>query len=325
MSPLISIIVPVYNAERFLPHCIESILSQSYQNFELYLIDDGSTDSSAEICDKFSLTDNRIKVTHQSNSGQSIARNTALDLVQGEYIAFVDSDDYISPLFLEKLLDRIEKDNSDIVVCNYCAIDEQGNTWIPSIERHGLLSSDEFWLLEKKHKMYCVALWNKLFKSSLWKTLRLKEGKYAEDSFAMTQYICKAQSISIIEDVLYYYFQRRDSLVHAFSIKNLDSVEAKFERIQLLKDSRYTELKKSILYSAFCMLSRAYNHLDMQNEKNKERYKELREEYKRWYKILYRNDLKVSWKRAKCLSYLYSDRLFSAVARTKHFWTKKKH
>ena len=116
MNPLISFIIPVYNVEKYLAQCIESVLVQSHDNIEIILVDDGSTDKSGEICDNFSKTDNRVRVIHQENRGASAARNAGLGIAKGNYIAFIDSDDYVSPSMAEKLLDAID------CICNLSTI-----------------------------------------------------------------------------------------------------------------------------------------------------------------------------------------------------------
>ena len=114
---LITVVVPVYNTGELLRECVDSILAQTYKNLEIILVDDGSTDSSGEICDQYSLKDSRISVYHQKNSGQASARNYALSIARGEYIGFVDSDDYIAPNMYETMVDSLERNDADIVVC----------------------------------------------------------------------------------------------------------------------------------------------------------------------------------------------------------------
>ena len=119
MDKLISIIVPVYNVEKYVAECIESIIKQTYQNLEILLIDDGSTDNSGKICDKYAEKDKRIKIIHKENGGVSSARNLGLDLAQGEYIAFIDSDDFVSNKYIESLYSAIEHKDAEIVLSKY--------------------------------------------------------------------------------------------------------------------------------------------------------------------------------------------------------------
>ena len=123
---LISIIVPLYNVETYLPWCLDSIMAQSYQNFELFLVDDGSTDDSGAICDEYASKDNRINVIHQKNSGPSIARNTALDQIKGEYLTFIDSDDVVHHRYLEVLLENMQNYGADISAVTFSRVSEYG-------------------------------------------------------------------------------------------------------------------------------------------------------------------------------------------------------
>ena len=170
----ISIIVPVYNVEKYLSRCIDSILNQTFDDFELILIDDGSPDHSGAICDDYAKKDNRILVIHKENGGLSDARNAGINIASGEYIMFVDSDDYISKDMCEILYQRIIKDKSDMALCSVRGVNEEGE----EIEKGTFIVDDR--LLEEKDKFlglgeanacaYIVA-WNKLFKKFLWKEL----------------------------------------------------------------------------------------------------------------------------------------------------------
>ena len=121
----ISVIVPIYNTEKYLARCIESILCQTYTNLEIILVDDGSTDKSGDICDFYARKDNRVKVVHKENGGAAAARNFALNMVTGQYIGFVDSDDYTDIEMYQKLYEKAKQENADIVVCGYYGVQEQ--------------------------------------------------------------------------------------------------------------------------------------------------------------------------------------------------------
>ena len=125
-KPLISVIVPIYNVEKWLPRCVDSILSQEYKNLEIFLVDDGSPDGCPTICDEYAEKDKRIKVIHKKNGGLSDARNVAIDVASGEFICFVDSDDYVAPTYVEILYSLIEKYQTKASVINPVAVDEEG-------------------------------------------------------------------------------------------------------------------------------------------------------------------------------------------------------
>ena len=283
---LISVIVPVYNVEEYLPRCIESVLSQTYKNFELLLVDDGSPDNCPEICDRYALQDKRVRVFHKQNGGQSSARNLGLDHVKGDYIAFADGDDFVSPAFLERLYRRISDDGTDIAVCEYHKVNNAGlvNTRRKMIQSDRIINSDDLWNWEATdYYMFSVALWNKLFKAEIWNDLRFRVGKYAEDSFAFTEYMKAVDSISILCEPLYYYYQRDNSEVHTFSVKNLDSMEARLERAAFhisvsklkLAGREIQKIPGSLLY--------AREKLGLTDPQVKSRYKELDNNYRSLY------------------------------------------
>lgn len=207
-EPLISIIVPVYRTEKFLPQCIESILAQTYQNLEIILIDDGSPDRSGAICDKYAEQDKRIIVIHKENGGVSSARNAGLKIAKGEYIGFVDSDDYIAPDMYEYLYGLIIRENVDIAMCNLCQ--ERHCKWevVSQIDQ-----------IEKKYsnvQIFDLHLWtylmNKLFKRSVLNNVWFHENlSFGEDAYFLFQVL--QQNDCIVSDKAKYYY--RDNLTSA--------------------------------------------------------------------------------------------------------------
>ena len=286
MFPLITIIVPVYNVEDFLAECIDSLLAQTYSNIEIIIVDDGSTDNSPVICELYAEKDQRIKVFHKNNSGQSCARNLGLDHANGDYIAFVDSDDFVSPFFIEHMYQRIVSDNSDIVFCEYQEVgDEELLHKVKRVNQvRDTVISDEVWQWESLYYMFCVALWNKLYKAEIWKNLRFKENKYAEDNFAFTEYMKKVNLVSVLKEQLYYYRQRKNSEVHSYTLKNLDSIEARLERADYCVSIKNKKIAKKILLRLSGSFLRAHSKLDMNNQATKNRYYELLYIYKNLYR-----------------------------------------
>ena len=313
MNDLISIIVPVYNVEAYLDKCISSLVNQTYKNIEIILVDDGSPDNCPFICDRWAKKDNRIKVIHKKNGGQSSARNTALDRMTGQYVAFVDSDDYVCNDFIEKLYNDITTQSADISICGYYEVDLINNhNRKVIVEKRLIVSENDYWKLEiiPQYHMFSLALWNKLFKKEIWNDLRFKLGKYAEDVFAMNKYIPKAHRISIINDALYHYIQRTDSLAHSFGIKNLDIVEANFERCLQLIKVKNNKMAKRTLRACASKMNEGFQRVDLHIPENLCRYTELRKKYKKIYHKVYKSvELNYTW--ALCFSYCFSDRLFS--------------
>lgn len=218
MNPKISIIVPVYNVEKYLPKCIESILNQSFKNFELILINDGSTDKSGEICNKYSEIDKRIKVIHNKNIGLAGTRNVGLKISKGEYIGFIDSDDYISEDMFKLLYNSCIEENSDISTIGICEVDENYakiNEFIPKDIKFSEL-------LKRAHAC------NKLYKKSLFiqNNLFYKEGRYYEDLELIPKIFILAKKISYVNHIGYFYLQRSNSITHSMDNKILDNLWA---------------------------------------------------------------------------------------------------
>lgn len=180
MDEKISIIVPVYNVEGYLEECINSLIHQTYLNIDIILIDDGSSDSSGEICDKYKKIDNRIQVVHKKNGGVSSARNAGLSLVNTKYISFVDPDDYVSEQFIEKLYNSLIENSADIAVCNFFTIKGK-NIFEEKEIRDKNLNQEEALRLLVKDEIMSSYLWNKLFKRELFNNLQFDIGYRYED------------------------------------------------------------------------------------------------------------------------------------------------
>ena len=230
----ISIIVPVYNVEKYLRKCIDSILNQTFRDFELILVDDGSTDSSGKICDEYSLKDSRIKVIHKENGGQSSARNMGLDVAQGEYIGFVDSDDWIEKDMYEILYRNCKMKDGDIGIIGI-------NFVYNNRVRKGLEYPLQSWKKEEgmykliEHKYFGNYFCSKIFSRKLFKNIRFKEGIIYEDIDLMYKLIHKS-NIIVAEGVMKYnYLQREGSTVRNKDF-NCDEFYVKKERVKFLEE-----------------------------------------------------------------------------------------
>lgn len=242
MSCMISVIVPVYQVEKYLRRCVDSILNQTFEDYEVILVDDGSKDSSGKICDEYSALDTRIKVIHQENRGLSGARNTGIAAAKGEWIIFVDSDDYIAENMLNDLYKAVTDNNVLMAICNFQCIDDAGNDTGESngspiqnvcVDAKSLLER----IYEKGGWFYVVA-WNKIYHRSLLSDEFYPLNKLHEDEFVIAEVIWKAQMIACIECKNYFYVTRREgSITHA---KNnflfIDSIEALVRRFHLYKN-----------------------------------------------------------------------------------------
>lgn len=200
----VSIIVPVYNSEKYLTQCIESMISQTYSKIEIILVDDGSTDNSLDICRYYSKVDNRIKVVHKINGGASSARNAGLTEASGSYIMFVDSDDYIYPYMVEVLLQNIEEYNTDLVVCGMTAFSEESIN--STIYKKAFYDKKRdiakfFSLLDGRTN----SLWNKLYKKELINHKFNEELVIGEDLIFNLEYFENCKSIAVVDKALYFY------------------------------------------------------------------------------------------------------------------------
>ncbi len=273
-EPLISIIVPIYNVEKYLNRCIESIVNQTYKNLEIILVDDGSPDNCPQICDEWKKKNNRIKVIHKKNGGLSDARNAGLDIAQGEYIAFVDSDDWILPNMYQKLMKVMKDTNSDIVQCNYervldddCReIMNNNNPKVISFDAHDALKN----LIEENNLNQMV--WNKLFKKELFENLLFEVGMLNEDDFITYQLFSKANKISYVDSKEYCYLIRNTSIMgESYSIKRLDGLEARYRQYNFYKKN-YIDLavicKKSLIFYLVYCLQKTYSIKNKKEKKN---------------------------------------------------------
>lgn len=242
----ISVIVPVYNSKEYLQRCVESILNQSLQNFELILIDDGSTDGSGELCESFvSLSDSvTIRVIHQENQGQSVARNHGARIAKGQWICFIDSDDYVSKDYLEILYHTATEYNVDISTCDYIEFekkvertDAQNNEMILTTE---ITDSKICELLSERGIIWCP--WAKLIKKSIVLKYPFVVGKYYEDNAVVCKWLYEAKTIANTICQLYYYQVNPEGTTkNGFTVKQLDYLWALEEQIQFYKKVGYCQ------------------------------------------------------------------------------------
>lgn len=261
---MISVIVPVYKVEPYLNQCVESILCQTYSDLEILLIDDGSPDRCGQICDDYEKQDSRVKVFHTENHGLSAARNFGLQYATGEYIGFIDSDDWIKPEMYEVLFRRLHEAEYDIIVCGYDTIsDKKSSEWKPmemAYDHDEALTS----LIDEKINN---AVWNKLYSKELLQRsivhgVLFPEGKNYEDVAAMYRIVDNAKSVAMISEVLYHYRIRSGSITKTYTAKNLiDYSDSKLSRYVFFKNRYpvlYEEKKEKLLLSAGYGISKVW-------------------------------------------------------------------
>lgn len=244
----ISVVIPVYNVEKYLSECLDSVINQTYKNLQIILVDDGSTDSSGKICDEYAEKDARITVVHQSNAGAGAAKNTGLDLVKGEYFSIIDSDDYIELDMYEKMVNSLEKYNADIVQClfrNVFVNDSFDRKYKIKGNYPKVLTSKSF-LKEYLYDWKYAIFWNKLFKSSLLKEIRFPVGRKIDDEFFTYKLVCNAKKVVNIDNILYNYRMRKTSVMNENNSDRLiyDRIDCFIERYNYISNV-YPSLKKN--------------------------------------------------------------------------------
>lgn len=238
-NALISVIIPVYNMEKYLYRCMESIINQTYVNLEIILVDDGSTDLSSKMCDEYVLRDNRIKVLHQKNGGLSNARNAGLEVATGKYITFLDSDDYVNVEYVDYLYQLIEQYDSDISICGMKRFEEECQEEDDESENlikvYGNIEALEILCYQKG---IANSAWGKLYKKDLFKEIRYPEGMLYEDLAVIYKLLYKADKVVQGNKKYYYYMQRRDSIMHQkFSEKSMDRIKVSSELLDFVRKS----------------------------------------------------------------------------------------
>lgn len=241
-DPLISVIVPVYKVEPYLDKCIRSIVEQTYSNIEIILVDDGSPDKCPEMCDKWAEKDSRIKVVHQQNRGSGAARNAAMDIALGDFICFVDSDDWIAPEMLMELVNAFAADNVDITECDFiCTFDEkvEFNEPTESVHTEIFTSIDAMreHILDRRFRQI---IWNKMYRRALTEGVRFpsEPGGGIDDEFFTYLLIGKARNLARIEKKLYAYRQNNNSIMHRLNpVQRISTVKARAMRHEYIKQN----------------------------------------------------------------------------------------
>lgn len=240
-TPMLSIVVPIYKVEKYLNKCVDSILGQTFTDFELILVDDGSPDRCGEICDYYEKKDKRVKVIHKENGGLSSARNAGINVAIGEYIGFVDSDDYIEPFMYECLIESLQKNNCLLAVCAINYVFEDGkNICRVEGEKDRVFNFSEAILEMNTYHLFDMGAWSKVYHKSLFHNLRFPVGKLSEDFYIMYKIFDRAQKISYVATPCYNYLQRQNSISRNTKI-NHDFEYAAKEQMEYL-EMKYPEL-----------------------------------------------------------------------------------
>lgn len=294
MEELISIIVPIYNVEKYLKKCVNSILSQTYKNLEVILINDGSIDNCAKICDDFSKLDNRIVVIHKKNEGLAEARNIGLNIAKGKYIGFIDSDDYIEKDMFEKLYTNIIEYNADISICNIMEEKEDGEFIRSYINKDtGILQFNKIEALKNLiiDRIITNHACNKLYKKALFNNIKYPYKRKMEDMATTYKLFDLANKVVVDSSIGYHYIQRENSIMGNINRELIEHYElAVKEKDEYLLD-KYPELKESIEIEKINSIKTLFYYAvfaDLKDIYDSEKYKTFLIEYRENYKK-YRN------------------------------------
>ena len=288
MNEKISVIIPIYNVEKYLPKCINSVLNQTYSNLEIILVNDGSTDSCKQICEEYKKLDNRIKIINKKNGGLSDARNYGIEASTGNYIAFLDSDDWIDKELYMTLYKIIKRYDADISVCNFKKSYLNGDNKTHNSGKIKCYSNIEALNeLYGKNSVQMIVAWNKLYKRSTIKELRFPVGRIHEDEYLTPIIIYNANKLVYRDNQLIYYRQTPNSIINSkFNIKRLDYLYSLECRNEFFKQNGLIDVYiKGIKLYMFSIIDIYYKVKDS-NIKNKKQIKiELRNKFNNVMKI----------------------------------------
>ena len=297
---LISVIVPVYNTEAYLENCIQSIVNQTFANLEIILVDDGSTDHSSQICDQWAEKDSRIQVIHKPNGGLSSARNAGLRKASGQYIGFVDSDDYIEPSMYETLYDLLHGSTVKVSCCSICRIHKNGILVKNELSTNGILDIASA-LNAVFYGQADTSMCNKLFDRRVLKNDIFPEGETNEEFSILIPILVQAGGIACTSKSLYYYFKREDSitgqqclqeyssgLVH----KNLGLIKKQLEEYALPCDRAYCYFAAYSAYACALVMEKKYSQLSKKLRKDYQIYRKIMLKYALSYLLSGKSQMK---------------------------------
>ncbi len=274
-QPLISVIVPVYNVEKYLPKCIQSILEQSYTNLEIILVDDGSSDNSLKICNEFACKDNRIKVFSKENGGQSTARNFGLSIASGKYIGFIDSDDYVDANMYQALYESLYRNDCDIATCARYNVFEDGTKQsLFDLDNEIVMTSKQAIAKMMVYDSLDGAAWDKLFKVELFDGLEFPSGYVCEDVNIVFNLINKSEKIAHCGKPYYYYYQRKGSTMHSKFSEKTKGLEIHHRNIAQAVKEKYPDLTCQANYFYYSRLPILYRFM-MDDNINSDYRKEI--------------------------------------------------
>lgn len=264
---MISVIVPVYKVEKYIDKCVNSILNQTYKNFELILIDDGSPDKCPLICDNYAKDDERVKVLHKKNGGLSDARNFGLDYACGEYVTFIDSDDIVAPEYLETLIYLLEKYNSDIAVTGIAVFSDELPTKKEKKNKEYIYTGEEALIKMLYQDTLDTSACAILLPINIAKQFLFPVGKNHEDEFTTYKYYSNVRKVAVTTREQYFYLQRNGSIMHVFGKSSMDELEAADNLVAFCKKNypHIVKAAESKKFSDYCQVLLSNSKLKSEN------------------------------------------------------------
>lgn len=292
--PQISVIVPVYNVEKYISRCIDSILAQTFSDFELILVDDGSPDRCGVICDEYAAKDSRIRVIHKENAGPSAARNAGIDWVlknsNSEWFCYIDSDDWVHLRLLEKLYEAVKKHKVEIAICGFSEETDTCQCFDEHIGGSRLCTAEEFFV---DNNINATVVWAKLYHRRCFEQIRYPEGKIHEDDYITYKVLFSQEQIAVIDTPMYAYFINPEGIMRSqWTPKHFDAVEAYKKHILFFKEKglKQAYIKSVNNYAEFwCNQYNVVNN-DLTIEKQKEYLKYFRKRLRRML-LRYRKEI----------------------------------
>lgn len=311
---LVSVIVPIYNVEQYLSQCIDSILNQTYTNLEIILVDDGSPDSCPQICDEYAAKDARVRVIHKPNGGLSDARNTGIDASTGDWLVFVDSDDYIAPDMIASLYDAVIKHNAQMALCEVVRFSDDPD-YRPAVWKKltsEILTGADVLKRGSFGPVYVVA-WNKIYAKQLWNDIRYPLGRIHEDEFVAHHLYGSCNKVVCIPNALYYYRQNPNGIMgQKYNIARLDYFDALDDRFNYYQQNALSEYIASVQYYYICLLLNSY-FLFEDNSAARPKLKQFRRKARRYKSAYLRSRKEPITSKIALLIFLYCLPLYKAI------------
>ncbi|MBO4616877.1 MAG: glycosyltransferase family 2 protein [Lachnospiraceae bacterium] len=282
---MVSVIIPVYNVEKYLEECFKSVAAQTYSDLEIVVVDDGSTDESGAICDAFAKRDGRVKVIHRENRGVSAARNAGLDNTHGEFVFFVDSDDFIEPDAIEALYEIQKGSGADLTIGMYSLVHEDGSHRKDSEEAlvEGEISEKQFWEYAGRKYLAAVMPVAKLYRKSLFEGVRYPEGLINEDQYVLPDLIPRCGKIVCTNKVIYRYRYNDSSIMRKkFNWARVDTIEAYIRILQYISGKDLEAAEREYAQLGMRILGKADRCLKLSGEQRAE----LMDKYRRFKKVI---------------------------------------